>query len=102
MLGNLTGATYPRDLVVGCPMRGIRMNVVAQIVSEWKNLYRGNTKVFFLPGMVTTLCKQLGVPLMDSIETLPMYPLFHSHFVKPASSKGKRKGRWARSEVAEQ
>ncbi|KAH0689237.1 hypothetical protein KY289_016595 [Solanum tuberosum] len=57
-LGNRIDVTFPQVLVVACAMQGIKLNVGALIISEWKMFYKGNKKAFFLPRLVTTMCKQ--------------------------------------------
>uniref|UniRef100_M1D8B9 Putative plant transposon protein domain-containing protein n=1 Tax=Solanum tuberosum TaxID=4113 RepID=M1D8B9_SOLTU len=66
--GNRIDVTFPRALVVACAMQCIGLNVGAQIILEWKLFYRGNKNVFFLPGLVTALCKRAVVPLLDNDE----------------------------------
>ncbi|KAH0635756.1 hypothetical protein KY289_035671 [Solanum tuberosum] len=52
-LGNHTDVTFPRTLVVACAIQGIRLNVSAQIISEWKVFYWGNKKAVS-PGLAFT------------------------------------------------
>uniref|UniRef100_M1D9D1 Uncharacterized protein n=1 Tax=Solanum tuberosum TaxID=4113 RepID=M1D9D1_SOLTU len=54
--------------------------------------HRGNTNVFFLPGLVTVMCKRARVLLLDTDEVLPMDPHFHPLLIRQAStSRSKRR-----------
>uniref|UniRef100_M1DL21 Putative plant transposon protein domain-containing protein n=1 Tax=Solanum tuberosum TaxID=4113 RepID=M1DL21_SOLTU len=79
---NRIDVTFPRALVVAWAVQGIELNVGEHIISEWKMFYRGKNKAFFLPVLVTALCKQAGVPLLDTDEVLPMDPLLHPLLVR--------------------
>lgn len=53
--------TYPQALVA-CTMHKIHLNIGAQIVSEWKEFYRGYKKSSCLPSLMSELCRRVGVP----------------------------------------
>ncbi|KAH0665019.1 hypothetical protein KY285_026225 [Solanum tuberosum] len=75
----------------------------AQIISKWKVFYRGNKKAFFLPGLVTAMCKRERVPLLDTYEVLHMDPPLHPLLVRSVStsrSKRRRMDRASSSEAA--
>lgn len=48
--------------MVSCEIKGMSLNVGAQIVSELKDFNMGSKKGLFLPGLVSALCRRVGVP----------------------------------------
>lgn len=63
---------------MACAIRGIRLNIGAQIIFEWKMFYQGIKKAFFLLELIIAVCKRVGVPLFDGYEVIPMDPpLYH-------------------------
>uniref|UniRef100_M1DN20 Putative plant transposon protein domain-containing protein n=1 Tax=Solanum tuberosum TaxID=4113 RepID=M1DN20_SOLTU len=75
--GNRTDVTFPLALVVA-------------------------KKAFFLPGLITALCKPAGVPLLDTNELLPTDPPLHRLLIRSGStsrSKRRRTGRASSSKA---
>ena len=71
---------------MACDIRGISLNIEEQIMFEWKLLYQGNKKIFFLPGLVIVICKRVGMPLLDIDEVLPINSLSLPILIRKAST----------------
>lgn len=65
----------------------------AQIVGKGKDLYQGNKKAHFLPGLVFELCRRAGVPEDDTNVMVENDDPFNPLLVrkKPPKSRKKRK-----------
>ncbi|KAM3270108.1 hypothetical protein P3S67_030014 [Capsicum chacoense] len=92
---NTTDVTYARALVVACAIQGIRLNVGAQIVSEWRDFYKRNKKSPYLPGLISELCSRADVPREDADKDLECDVPFNPFRVKGVQewSKKERKAR---------
>ena len=67
-----------------CGLRfiGIRLNVGVHIKLKWKFFYIDKKKMFFVSGLVTTMCRRAGVPFLDNDKALPMDPRLHPLLVR--------------------
>ena len=61
-----------------CGLRfiGIRLNVGVHIKLKWKFFYIDKKKMFFVSGLVTTMCRRAGVPFLECDKAFSMDPPF--------------------------
>ena len=49
---------------------------------KWMFFYIDKKKMFFVSGLVTTMCRRAGVPFLDNDKALPMDPRLHPLLVR--------------------
>lgn len=88
---NVIDVTYPCALVVDYVLSGVKMNVGAQILEEWRYLTAKPITDLQFPSLITRLCKRVRMHQESRYSIVRCDKPFNPLRVKEAPGKDKRK-----------